>query len=131
MADERECESPSLRRILHRLDDIERLIIQTYRGELRAMNQIDTDVKTLATNFAQATADQQTLLQALTNAVTNSTADDPSTDPLVVSITTAMQANHQAVLDGLGKLGITIPPPSDSASQVAAPAGSAAPATGV
>jgi hypothetical protein len=99
-------------KVLNRIDDLERLIIQSYRGVRKAMTQVDTDVKTLATNFAQATADQALLLTSLTTAFQNSTADNPSTDPLVVSITAAMQANHQAVLDTLSSLGIAIPPPT-------------------
>lgn len=109
-----------LRSILQRLDDIERLIIRSTRREIQAMSQLDDDIKSLATQFAQDTADQQTLLQALTDAIKNSTADDPSDDPTVTGIISAMQANHTTVTQTLANLGVTVPPPSAAAQQAAA-----------
>lgn len=109
-----------LRSILQRLDDIERLIIRSTRREIQAMSQLDDDIKSLATQFAQDTADQQTLLQALTDAIKNSTADDPSDDPTVQGIISAMQANHTTVTQTLANLGVTVPPPSAAAQQAAA-----------
>lgn len=115
-------ENELLHRVLNRLDDIERLIIKLYKGEIAAMSQLDTDIQTLATNFAQDTADQQQLLQALTTAIQNSTADNPTDDPTVQGIITAMQANHATVVTTLQNLGVTVPttPSPTAAAAVAA-----------
>lgn len=107
------------KKVLNRLDDLERLIIQSHRRIKQAMSQLDTDIKTLATSFAQATADQQLLLTSLTNAINNSTADDPTDDPTVQGIITAMQTNHQSVVDTLANLGVSIPAPTPAAQAAA------------
>lgn len=107
-------------KVLNRIDDLERLVIQSYRGVRKAMTQLDTDIQTLGTQFAQDTADQQELLSALTTAINNSTADSPNDDPAVQSIITAMQANHNTVTTTLANLGIIVPGPSPTALKATA-----------